>query len=115
MNTEETKDEAWVPAACTLPAVARGTRRAEFDELFRTALRGQERLAPTRLRWRLDPAAEAAARELTERESWCCAFFTFTFSRDGDGLLLDVEVPDAYANVLVALADQAAASGRDRP
>jgi len=39
---------------------------AEFDELFATALRGQDRLGPTHLRLRLDSADEVVAttREL---------------------------------------------------
>jgi hypothetical protein len=46
-----------------LPTAARRLRLAEFDDLFTTALRGQQRLSPTRLRWRLDPAAEDTARD----------------------------------------------------
>jgi hypothetical protein len=107
VSIEETADQPWAPEACTLPALARPTRVAEFDDLFRTALRAQERPAPTRLRWHLDPAAEPAARDLADRESRCCAFFTFTFSRDGTDLLLDVEVPPAHVEVLTALATRA--------
>ncbi|WP_239166959.1 hypothetical protein [Actinoplanes italicus] len=40
----------------------RPLRVAEFDDLFATSMRDQQRLSPTRLRWRLDPAAEATAR-----------------------------------------------------
>jgi hypothetical protein len=104
-----TNDRAWVPQACTLPIAERPLRAAEFDELFATALRGQRRLAPTLLRWRLDPAAEPAARELADRESGCCSFFTFTFTKDGDAVQVDVEVPAASAGVLDALAKRAAA------
>ena len=87
-------------------------RVAEFDELFATGLRGQQRLARTRLRWRLDAAAEAAARDLTSRESECCSFFTFTFAPADDALQLDVEVPAVHAGVLDALARRAAAGMR---
>ena len=104
-----TNDQAWVPQACTLPTAERPVRTAEFDELFATALRGQQRLAPTVLRWRLDPAAETAARELAGRESGCCSFFTFTFAQAGDAVQVDVEVPAASAGVLDALAERAAA------
>jgi hypothetical protein len=102
-------DQTWVPQACTLPTVDRPLRLAEFDELFATALRAQQRLSPTTLRWRLDPAAEATARDLTGRERSCCSFFTFTFDRDGDGLRLDVRVPAGHVDVLDALAGRAAA------
>jgi hypothetical protein len=37
-----------VPAACTLPTAARPLRLAEFDALFATALRRQERLSARR-------------------------------------------------------------------
>jgi hypothetical protein len=102
-------DLAWVPDACTLPTVERPLRLAEFDGLFATGLRGQQRLSPTALRWRLDPDAETTARELTARESSCCSFFTFTFMRDGDAVRVDVGVPPAQIAVLDALAERAAA------
>lgn len=101
--------EVWVPEACSLPTVERPLRVAEFDGLFATALRGQQRLSPTALRWRLDPAAEPAARELTGRESSCCSFFSFSFVPDGDAVCLDVRVPAAQVAVLDALAGRAAA------
>jgi hypothetical protein len=94
--------------ACTLPVVERPLRLAEFDDLFATALRDQQRLSPTWLRWRLDPAAETTARDLTARESSCCSFFSFSFAPDGDLLNLDVRVPVAHVEVLDALAVRAA-------
>jgi hypothetical protein len=102
-------DLAWTPDACTLPTVERPLRLAEFDDLFATALREQRRLSPTSLRWRIDPAAEATARDLTARESSCCSFFSFAFGPDGDAVRLDVHVPAAQVDVLDALADRAAA------
>ncbi len=104
-----TNDEVSVPEACTLPSAERPLRLAEFDDLFATALRGQQRLSPTRLRWRLDPVAEQAARDLTGRESECCSFFSFTFAPADGAVHLDVAVPEAHADVLDALADRAAA------
>ncbi|GGN94375.1 hypothetical protein GCM10010112_83630 [Actinoplanes lobatus] len=107
-----TEDDVWAPEACTLPTVERPLRLAEFDDLFATALRGQQRMSATVLRWDLDPAAEATARDLSGRESRCCSFFTFTFD-PGDGVLrLDVEVPAAHVDVLDALAGRAAAGIR---
>jgi hypothetical protein len=98
-----------VPDACTLPTVDRPLRLAEFDDLFATALRGQKRLSPTLLRWRIEVDAVPAARDLTDRESACCSFFTFTFAPDGAAVRLDVEVADAHVAVLDALAVRAAA------
>ncbi|WP_221321487.1 hypothetical protein [Actinoplanes sp. L3-i22] len=107
-----TEDETWVPEACTLPTAERPLRLAEFDDLFTTALRDQRRMSATALRWDLDPAAEALARDLTRRESGCCSFFTFTF-HPGDGVLrLDIEVPAAQVAVLDALGARAAAGLR---
>jgi hypothetical protein len=102
-------DQAWVPEACTLPTVERPLRAAEFDDLFATALRHQQRLSATALQWRIDPAAEATARDLIGRESSCCSFFSFAFTHDGDAVRLDVQVPAAHVDVLDALADRAAA------
>ena len=107
-----TNDPVWAPQACTLPTAERPVRVAEFDELFATGLRGQQRLARTRLRWRLDVDAEATARDLTSRESECCSFFTFTFAPAGDALQLDVEVSAGHVAVLDALARRAAAGMR---
>jgi hypothetical protein len=115
-----------VPDACTLPTAEQPVRQAAFDDLFATALRGQHRLSPTRLRWELDPAVATDARELARRESACCSFFTFTFAADttadadteagadaeaeaDTGLRLDVEVPEPYVPVLDALAARAEA------
>ncbi len=104
---------ASAPEACTLPTAERPLRLAEFDDLFATALRGQHRPTPTRLRWELDPAAEATARDLTARESACCSFFTFTFdsrrTAPGGPLELLAEVPAGQVAVLDALAARAAA------
>ena len=107
-----TEVDAWVPDACRLPTDELPLRLAEFDDLFATALRGQQRLSATALRWDLDPAAAATARDLTGRESGCCSFFSFTFHPDDGFLRLDVEVPAAYVTVLDALAQRAAAGMR---
>ncbi|BBH69972.1 hypothetical protein ACTI_66570 [Actinoplanes sp. OR16] len=98
----------WVPDACTLPTADRPLRLAAFDDLFSTALRGQQRPSRTTLSWDLDPIAGPAARALTARESSCCSFFRFAFSPGGDGLRLDVTVPEAQVAVLDALQQRAA-------
>jgi hypothetical protein len=97
------------PEACTLPTADRPLRQAEFDELFTAALRTQERVTPTRLRWTLERTAEARARTLTAQESACCSFFVFTFTVGADAVRVDVDVPGAYVSVLDALATRAAA------
>lgn len=107
MNRAE--DQTWIPEACTLPTVEQPVRLAAFDDLFTTALHGQQRLSATTLRWNLDPTAEDTARDLTGRESGCCSFFTFTFHPGAETLWLDVEVPAARVEILDALAQRAAA------
>jgi hypothetical protein len=108
--TESTGVE-WVPDACTLPTAEQPLRVAEFEELFASAVREVTRVAPTTLHLRLDRAAQATARELTERESECCSFFTFGFLPADDRIVtLAVSVPAAYTAVLDAVADQAAAA-----
>ncbi|WP_447001951.1 hypothetical protein ACRAKI_19600 [Saccharothrix isguenensis] len=113
-TTEAGQGQAWVPQACTLPTAQQPLRVAEFDTLFTTALGAVHRAEPTRLRLTLDgaPEVEVAARELADRETRCCSFFVFTFSRTGDGgaLYVDVEVPKAHFDVLDGLAERAQAA-----
>jgi len=71
-----------------------------------------KRVSPTEPRWRLDPAAGAAARDLTDRENACCSFFTFAFRPGEDGPWLTVRVPATRVAVLDALDDRAAAGMR---
>jgi hypothetical protein len=104
-----TADETWVPEACTLSTRRRPLRVAESDQLFTVALRGQQRLSPTELRWELDLDAEPMVRDLTARETACCSFFSFTISPGVSGLRLDVRVPASHVGVLDGLAAQAAA------
>lgn len=97
-------DNDWVPPQCTLPVGDQPARVAEFDALFAGGVRATTRLAPTLLRLTLDPAYDGVARDLTARESGCCSFFTFAFTRDGADLLLDITVPPTQVPVLDALA-----------
>ncbi|GAB4588818.1 hypothetical protein [Nocardia sp. IFM 10818] len=105
-------DGAWVAVdACALPTTEQPLRIAEFDALFRDALRGIDRVSPTRLRLDLDAAAETRARELAARESSCCSFFAFGFAQAGKQLVrMDIDVPPARSEVLDGLAARAAAS-----
>ncbi|MGW5671181.1 hypothetical protein [Micromonospora sp. NPDC003776] len=105
-----TKDDSWVPDACTLPTAERPLRLAEFDQFFQDAVRGAERVSAQHLRLHLDGAAqvEKTARDLTARESACCSFFTFDIARpDPNSLTLDVRIPAAHVDVLDALAERA--------
>lgn len=103
---------AWVPEACTLPTAEQPLRLAELDALFMTAVRGGERLGAQHLRVTLDGGAdlERSVRDLADRETRCCSFFTFTVTAPGPGQVqLDMEVPAGHIDVLDALARRAAA------
>lgn len=101
-----------VPEACTLPTTEQPLRLAEFDALFRAAVRDGERLAQRHLRVTLAGGSDLAGsvRDLADRETECCSFFTFTVSSPEPGaVLLDVEVPDDHIEVLDALQARAEA------
>jgi thioredoxin len=103
---------SWVPGdACTLPSADRPLRMAEFDDLFATAVRAVDRIDPTRLRLRLDPRPEVAARtaDLAVRETDCCGFFTFTLTATDEQLALEVTVPNDRSAVLDGLVARATA------
>jgi hypothetical protein len=110
------------PDVCTLPAAERPLRLAEFDDLFATALRGVEPVDPTHARLRLTGPVGLAdtVRDLTERETRCCSFFTFTLRPDPPGtaggdpetLVLEIQVPHQYTAVLASLVDRADLAGR---
>jgi hypothetical protein len=109
---------SWVaPDSCTLPTVEQPLRVAEFDALF-AAVRAVEQVEAIRLRLALDggPEVEKTARDLAGRETSCCSFFTFSFTRTDDGgPHMEISVPDAHTDVLSALGDRArAVSGTPR-
>jgi hypothetical protein len=98
--------ESWKPQSCTLPAVERPLRVAEFDALFTDAVRAVDRPVRTRLNLELEPTPEIAAQAagLVVRETACCSFFAFTLTATGGALELAVVVPDSHVEVLDALA-----------
>ena len=91
---------ARVPDACTLPTEEQPIRVAEFDELFASQVVSATRHSPTQLVLQLRPGCAEAVRDLTDRESQCCSFFTFTVRDEPDAVVLDIVVPDAYHGVL---------------
>ena len=105
---------SWVPESCTLPTEEQPLRVAEFDTLFAEGLQRVERIGAGYLRLVLEESAEGRARELAQRETDCCSFFTFTFGRDADGrLLMAVTAPAQYSAVVEAMGKRAeAARGR---
>ncbi|MET7717883.1 hypothetical protein [Streptomyces sp. NPDC005407] len=60
----------------------------------------------------LDGAVEEQARELAQRETGCCSFFTFTFWHEGnDALVMEVAAPSEHAAVVEAMAGHAETAG----
>jgi hypothetical protein len=112
MTDQRRPELDWAPEACTLPTAEQPLRLAEFDALFTAAVRDAERLEARRLRVMLsgDTGLEAAVRDLTERETQCCSFFSFAISAGAPGMVrLDIEVPAGHVEVLDALQARAAA------
>lgn len=106
MTEHSLAEPDWVPDACTLPTAEQPLRLAEFDALFTASVRGGERLTPKHLRVTLAGGEELAdaVRDLAERETQCCSFFTFTVGTPTAGVVrLDIEVPDGHVEVLDAL------------
>ncbi|MFC4472472.1 hypothetical protein ACFPH6_49815 [Streptomyces xiangluensis] len=109
-------DLAWVPQSCTLPTEDRPLRVAEWDALFAEGLTSLSR--PQRLQLCLDlaggPSVEDRVRDLVERESGCCSFFTFTTTGGQDLVRLHISVDQAHEAVLDALAARTVAAGEQR-
>lgn len=101
----------WVPESCTLPTVDQPSRVAEFDDLFARAVAPADRVGSTTMLVHL-PAGEDVAsltRELTARETACCAFFSFDVRPSSRGTELEVRVPESRTAVLDAMQHRAEA------
>ncbi|WP_223830576.1 hypothetical protein [Nocardiopsis quinghaiensis] len=101
-------EKLWAPQSCALPTTERPLRLAEFDELFTSSARGVEQHGTT-ARIHLSGDAELAerVRDLVERESACCSFFTFAVEGPDEEPLLSVTVPPERREVLDSLAARA--------
>jgi hypothetical protein len=110
-----------VPEACTLPTAERPLRLAEFDDLFATAVRRVDPVSATLARLHLTGPAGLAdrVRDLAARETECCSFFTFATTSepaaDGEAVILDIQVPAAYRDVLESLTQRASAVSMHGP
>jgi len=117
MNTNgPVRGLSWAPDECTLPAVDRPQREAEFDRLLSSAVGGLMRTPGGTAVFMLspEPTVAAQAAELATRETSCCTFFTFTLTATGGRLSLEVAVPAAHHPVLEAMVDRAI-THLDRP
>ncbi|MER6974490.1 hypothetical protein ACFVDI_04565 [Nocardioides sp. NPDC057767] len=94
--------------ACTMPTAERPLRLAEFDDLFATAVRTVERRGDdVRIHLTGGDGLVDHVRDLTERESSCCSFFTFGIEGTDEALILDISVPPARQEILAALVERA--------
>ncbi|MFC9285130.1 hypothetical protein [Streptomyces sp. NPDC057052] len=103
-------DLAWVPQSCTLPTEERPLRVAEWDALFSERLTSPSRPEPLRLRLDLagGPGVEERVRDLAERESGYCSFFSFTVTPGENLIGLDIAVDQDHEAVLQELAPRTA-------
>lgn len=94
--------------ACTMPREERPLRLAEFDALFASSARRVSRNGDS-VRIHLVGASglREQVRDLAERETSCCSFFTFVIDGGDDDLTLDISVPAERRTILAALADRA--------
>jgi hypothetical protein len=111
-TADEGADMTWVPEACTLPTAEQPLRLAEFDDLFRRALRRVERVSGSRAVLTLTggPAVFETAQDLAARETSCCSFFAFEVTRGASDVSVVVEVPPGRVDVLDALVARAEAA-----
>ena len=101
-------DELLVTDACTLPSSERPLRLAEFDQLFVETVRSVTRLdGAVRLHLIGARGLHARVRDLVDRESQCCSFFTFDLDGTDDQLDLVVSAPPEQAAILAGLAARA--------
>ena len=89
------------PIACTMPVGEMGGRMREFHKLFAAHLRSIAR-EPRRLRLGLDSGhgLDATVRDLMAREHECCAFADIAIRSDGDGLMIEIGVPEGAEGAL---------------
>jgi hypothetical protein len=88
-------------SACTMPTIDRPTRVAEFDVLFAEHATSVEREGDVaRVHLRGPGSLRARVQDLTDRETSCCSFFTFTLSGTDTEYIHDIAVPPARPAVL---------------
>jgi hypothetical protein len=101
-------DDLTTTDACTLPTAERPMRLAEFDALFASSARAVTRHEHgARIHLVGGPGLSERVRDLAERETACCSFFTFVVDGQDSDLTLDISVPEGRRELLDALADRA--------
>lgn len=97
----------WAPSSCTLPTVERPLREREFEDLFASSLLRAVRTSPTTAELTLTRESVSRARDLAERETSCCSFFSFDIRVAGADAEMSITVPSMHTAVLDALVDSA--------
>ena len=101
-------NELMATTACTMPTSERPLRLAEFDSLFADSVRSvalegdlawMHLTGPEGLRDRV--------RDLAERETACCSFFSFVIDGESDDVIMQVAVPPEHRDILKALSARA--------
>lgn len=104
MTTTGSSPLGWVPSSCTLPTTEQPLRLAEFDSFFRDSVHDGQRRGATRLDLTVTTESETSARDLADRETACCSFFQFTFTKADGRMVMSITVPAEHTDVLDALA-----------
>jgi hypothetical protein len=94
--------------ACTMPTSERPLRLAEFDQLFAENVRRVER-RPDGVTLHLSGTRglRRKVEELTNRESECCTFFSFSVAGNDERLTLGISVPPMRREILDGVAARA--------
>ncbi len=92
-------------ASCTLDEQAAARRNIEFADVVQRGLRNRDRTddGEVLLTFRKRRGMEDDVRELLERESACCGFFTFDIHVEDDHIQVRVAAPDDKDDYLDAL------------
>lgn len=94
--------------ACTLEPGDVRSQLGEWQEALRQDVDRSERVSPNRLELSLLPDADiGSVITLAQRETACCAFFSFTIEIQADRLVLAVEVPNDAVEILDQLVTSA--------
>ena len=93
--------------ACTMPTAERPLRLAEFDALFAQARSVTRDAAGVVIHLAGAPTLRGQVRDLAERETACCSFFTFVVDGHEDDVTLSISVPPERREIVDALAERA--------
>ena len=90
------------PIACTLEEGAARAQLDEWRDLLTGAIECRHRVSIGRLELALSSDFDQvdALVRLAQRESSCCAFFTFSIAIEAEALTLVIQAPDGAESIL---------------